>query len=303
MASEAIQGAGDGVPARVSAPRVEDWFDGLVRGGDGVSRPAAASSAAISYPEHGNRACLPLEDGSFWFRHRNACIAAMIRRHPPTGPIFDIGGGNGCVARYLIDNGLPTILVEPGEDGARVAAGARRVPAVICARFEDLPPARRALPAVALFDVLEHIEDDGRMLAELAARLEEGGMLYLAVPAHARLWSQSDTEAHHFRRYDRAGLERVFAPHFDIVYFTYFFRFLAAPIFLLRTLPYLLGFRSQRILRDDAEHGVSSGPAARTMDWLAARERRALERGPLAWGASCLLAARKRRPGAGGGSV
>ena len=52
-------------------------------GADGIFR--AADSGAISYPEEGNEACFEVEDRSFWFRHRNACITEMVRNFPPEG--------------------------------------------------------------------------------------------------------------------------------------------------------------------------------------------------------------------------
>ena len=59
----------------------------------------------VSYPDEGHGACIALEDGSFWFRHRNRCIVAAVKAFPPPdgGTIFDIGGGNGFVARGLLD--------------------------------------------------------------------------------------------------------------------------------------------------------------------------------------------------------
>ena len=70
----------------------------------------------ISYPNEGNNQCFEVEDHSFWFRHRNACIVELVKNFPPegSGPIFDIGGGNGYVARGLMDAGWEVVLVEPG---------------------------------------------------------------------------------------------------------------------------------------------------------------------------------------------
>ena len=57
----------------------------------------------VSYPPDGNEACFAIEDGSFWFKHRNSCIASIVRNFPPEneGTIFDIGGGNGYVSLGL----------------------------------------------------------------------------------------------------------------------------------------------------------------------------------------------------------
>ena len=49
---------------------------GLERRADGIW--FARRQAPVSYPEHGNAACLQIEDRSFWFRHRNRCIASVV---------------------------------------------------------------------------------------------------------------------------------------------------------------------------------------------------------------------------------
>jgi SAM-dependent methyltransferase len=70
----------------------------------------------------------------------------------------------------------------------------------------------RAIPfqdefdAVGAFDVLEHIEEDERTLAECRRALRPGGTLLVTVPQHPRLWSNADAYAHHVRRYTRREL-------------------------------------------------------------------------------------------------
>jgi len=51
-----------------------------------------APASGVHYPIDGNETCRRVEDASFWFCHRNDCIAAMIRNYPPKGFILDIGG-------------------------------------------------------------------------------------------------------------------------------------------------------------------------------------------------------------------
>ncbi len=82
---------------------------GLERRDDGLW--FARRQASVSYPAHGNAACLAVEDRSFWFRHRNRCIVSLVRRFPPDGPLLDIGGGNGYVAKSLAVAGIPCVLV------------------------------------------------------------------------------------------------------------------------------------------------------------------------------------------------
>src|SRR5208282_2037948 len=103
-----------------SQPDLTFFADGLQRNPDGVWRGRGIEP--VSYPAAGNSDCFALEDSSFWFAHRNACLMALLRQFPTIGPFFDIGGGNGFVAAALqSEGGLPVVLVEPGSDGIRHA--------------------------------------------------------------------------------------------------------------------------------------------------------------------------------------
>ena len=81
----------------------------------------------------------------------------VVERFRPQGTIVDIGGGNGFVAGKLVQAGFPTVVVEPGETGARNAAR-RGVTTVICATLEAAHFRAASVPAACVFDVLEHIE-------------------------------------------------------------------------------------------------------------------------------------------------
>jgi hypothetical protein len=116
----------------------------------------------ISYPSDGNELCAEIEDSSFWFKHRNKAILSVMNNFSPRGAIFDIGGGNGYVAKGLMEAGFDCVLVEPGREGARKALE-RGVENVVCATLESADFYPGALSNVGLFDVVEHIEDDGAL--------------------------------------------------------------------------------------------------------------------------------------------
>jgi SAM-dependent methyltransferase len=237
----------------------------------GIWRADAAHGEPLSYPADHNAACFRLEDGSFWFNHRNRCITAAVRRFPPQGFILDVGGGNGFVAQGLIDAGYETAVLEPGSVGARNAKEGRRLPTVINATVGDAAIRRGSVPNVGLFDVLEHIDDDRLFVRQLYEMTRPGGFLYLTVPAFNWLWSISDVDAGHYRRYTMQSVADVFAGRFDVLYSTYLFQRLVPLSLLVRALPYRAGLARPRATHTyEREHAAGSkrvaGMFARLLD-------------------------------------
>jgi hypothetical protein len=257
------------------------------------------SMCAVSYPEWGNQACFDVEDSSFWFRHRNACILEVMRQYPPPGPLFDIGGGNGFIAKAMQDAGLEVVLVEPGGAGT-TNARKRGIQHVVRATLEDAGFLSGTLPAVGLFDVVEHMADDYTFLQTIQTYLSSHGRVYLTVPAYQVLWSGADVVAGHHRRYrkrplrellERAGLQVEFA--------TGFFQFLPPAILAIRAIPYRLGRKTlpevqageMKMIR---QHKIKSELIARTLNWIQEREVAGIrERRENEFGASWLVVARK----------
>lgn len=262
----------------------------LERGANGIW--FAADREPVSYLEAGNAMCFELEEKSFWFAHRGRCVSALVRRFPPGGTIFDIGGGNGFVARTLLDAGFDTALVEPGEVGVHNAVR-RGIGTVICATLRSAGFRPGSLPAAGLFDVIEHIADDFGFLRELWRCLAPGGKLYITVPAYSWLWSHDDVAAGHYRRYTLKRLcQSVETVGFTPLYATYFFSLLPLPLLLVRSIPSLFGKRSL----PPQSYGRLHTPRARGLtDEVWAAELRQIERGKqIPIGSSCLLAVEKR---------
>ena len=61
---------------------------------------------------------------------------------------------------------------------------------------------------ICAFDVIEHIEADTSVLAEMHRATKPGGGIVLTVPQHKWLWSAADDYAHHVRRYSRSELTK-----------------------------------------------------------------------------------------------
>ena len=255
------------------------------------------TSDKISYPDEYNELCFEVEDNSFWFIHRNNCIIEMIKnyRSSSDGPIFDIGGGNGFVAKGLLNAGLEVVLVEPGPAGA-MNAKKRGVPHVICATTHTAKFKPRTIPAIGVFDVVEHIEDDIGFLNHLWELLIPGGMLYLTVPAYQLLWSQEDVEGGHFRRYTLSNLKKkILHSGFDISYSSYIFSYLPLFVFLLRTLPYKLNLvKSSASDSIKQDHSSPKGIGSKILNLFHNWELKKIRvRKKIPLGGSCMIAAKK----------
>lgn len=70
---------------------------------------------------------------------------------------------------------------------------------------------------VTAFDVVEHVEDDGRVFAELTRVLAPGGRLVFSVPLHPARWTVFDDCVGHARRYEPAALRARLGEHGLIV--------------------------------------------------------------------------------------
>jgi len=162
-------------------------------------------------------------------------------QYPPAGAVFDIGGGNGFVAKAMQDAGFDVVLVEPGADGARNAQR-RGIRSVVCAGLAEAGFVPASLPAVGLFDVVEHVEDDHGFLEMIRSYLSPQGRVYITVPAYPALWSHEDIDAGHYRRYLKPGLKELLRnAGFAVEFGSGFFQFLPPAILAARVLPYRLG--------------------------------------------------------------
>jgi len=274
---------------------LQDISDGLILGKDGIWY--SNNSQPVYYPSKGNDAYFNIEEASFWFKHRNNCILSIVRLYPPEegGTLFDIGGGNGFVSLGLKNAGYDVALVEPGQNGALNAKN-RGVQTVICATTDSAQFKPHSLPAIGLFDVVEHIEDDLSFLKSINQLLKPGGRLYMTVPAYPFLWSDEDVAAGHFRRYTVKSVRHVLKKAgFKVDFSTYVFWMLPAPITILRMLPYRIGFSKAgtKLHNVPRDHATKNRTISYILELLLRLEIELLNKSKSIYlGSSCLITAK-----------
>lgn len=140
-------------------------------------------------------------------RERLLLRELLARR--PGRRVLDAGAGAGTFARMLADRGFGVTATDASKQAVAVMRG-RGIDAVE-ADVSALPFPGGAFEAVVLGEVLEHVEQDGAALSEVARVLAPGGVLALSVPRNPAWFGASDRWAGHVRRYTREALEAVVA--------------------------------------------------------------------------------------------
>lgn len=149
-----------------------------------------------------------LEPGNYWFEARNRLLVWALRRYFPAARSFlEIGCGTGFVLAG-IRAALPALTLSGAEVFSEgLAFAATRVPGAALFQMDARHiPFDEEFDVIGAFDVLEHIEDDGAVLAEMFRATRPGGGVLVTVPQHPFLWSPVDAHARHKRRYTRPEL-------------------------------------------------------------------------------------------------
>ncbi|PTY04037.1 SAM-dependent methyltransferase [Verrucomicrobia bacterium LW23] len=161
-----------------------------------------------------------LEPGHFWFRARNELLIWTIKTYCSGFTSFlEIGCGTGfvlsevegmfphakLVGSEIFLNGL-SIAKKRAQNAQFMQMDAKAIPFV------------EEFDAIGAFDVLEHIDEDEKVLKQIHTALRKDGSVLITVPQHQWLWSASDDYACHVRRYKRNEMEeKLGSAGFEVV--------------------------------------------------------------------------------------
>jgi SAM-dependent methyltransferase len=193
------------------------------------------SSYNPTYFEH----LAAIENRHFWFRARRKVISSIVKKAKsdmdPGYRVLEVGCGTGNVLHALEDVCSDGIVIgmDLFSEGLRHARRCTTC-SLVQGDIQALPFAKK-FHLIGLFDVLEHISDDNKVLEDLHSMLVNDGLLLLTVPAHPSLWSYFDEESHHARRYEFAELEsKLLKAGYRIEYITYYMSGIFPFLWLIR---------------------------------------------------------------------
>jgi ubiquinone/menaquinone biosynthesis C-methylase UbiE len=150
-----------------------------------------------------------VEVDHWWFAGKRILFKRLLaeRLARPSLRMLDVGSGTGAVPQDFSSFGW-MCASDRSLDAMRFARG-RGVSDVMVCDASALPIADASIDLVLAFDVVEHVDDDRAMLAELARVVRPGGAVAIHVPAWPSLWSRHDEVLEHKRRYTRRALRKL----------------------------------------------------------------------------------------------
>jgi len=266
---------------------------------NGILHLALGREGAPGYDPHFFGTLERVEGRHFWFVARREVVLDALRRAVPDldrRALVDIGCGSGGLLQYLGNRGVAVAgACDAYLESLEIVRRRMAVPLVLVDEGR-LPPLGSGHDLLALFDVLEHLDDDRGMLRFLHSALAPGGVVVLTVPAHPFLFDDRDELAHHRRRYRRAELrEKLEEAGFSVRVLSHFMAPLVPLLLAMRAGSWLLR-RSPR--RGGGQQGLEFRvvPVVNGLGRaLLAAERQMLRLGPLPFGSSIIAVA--ARPG------
>jgi 2-polyprenyl-3-methyl-5-hydroxy-6-metoxy-1,4-benzoquinol methylase len=177
-----------------------------------------------------------LEDTYWWFVARRKMVINLLRQYVKNREnisILDIGCGTG---NNLIE--LSKLGQAIGLDDSQEAIDfcrQRGLYDVVKQNAEEINLSDNSFNVITMLDVLEHVQDDNKVLNNCYNLCKKDGLMLITVPAYGFLWSEHDEALQHKRRYTASELRnKLILANFKIIKLSYTITSLFFPIFFIR---------------------------------------------------------------------
>ena len=150
-----------------------------------------------------------------------------------TGKVLEIGSGIGNISNFFIQDGSEIDLSELRENYITILQKkfADRTNVKSIYQMDILDPDFdskfhdyfNTYDSIFALNIIEHLENDLRGIANCNKLLKPGGHLVILVPAYQSLFNTFDKALMHYRRYTKESLKQVMAQNeLDILHQQYF---------------------------------------------------------------------------------
>lgn len=134
--------------------------------------------------------------------YNNSIVYDALNYLPNAKTIIDFGAGIGTLSLILRNKyKKEPICIEI--DQTNIEYLYKRNFAV----FQNIEDLSQTVDLIISSNVLEHIEDDYKILTSLRNKLNDDGILFLYLPANMILWTKLDEIVGHYRRYEISKLK------------------------------------------------------------------------------------------------
>ncbi len=143
-----------------------------------------------------------IESTYWWNVGRFKIIESFTRRYIKPSPrdrMVDLGCGTGATTSWLLKFGK--IKGVDSSSKALAYCKKRGLKDLTLSDMEKLKLPSHSFDAAFALDILEHVKNDQKAIAEIYRILKPGGRLLVTSPAYQWLWSEHDEVCHHQRRY------------------------------------------------------------------------------------------------------
>ena len=205
----------------------------------------------VDFDEKGFETLFKMQKNHFWYVGRHKFLEAKLKKilgkyfnkspligHKPLQAI-DIGGGVGGWVDHISRSSLKNKVKVSLADSSPFALNMAKKMVTGGEFFYCVDLMKLGMEdqwdVVFLLDVIEHIGDDKKALAQVYESLRPGGFAFITMPALNFFWSANDEYTGHHRRYNKADL-RFLAQElgFKLLDASYFMFFLSPVYFLAR---------------------------------------------------------------------
>jgi len=235
-----------------------------------------------------------LEETYWWFVGVRAMVESLLSicsQGGSFGRVLDIGCGTGALIDRLKHRCSEIWGVDNSPEALEFCRR-RGLSNLVLSDATQVPFPSDHFDLVTAIGIIEHVDDDRALLAEIRRLLKPGGVMILLTSSFPYLWSEHDTANNHRRRYYLRSLkDRIGSMGFETLRFSHL-NFFLFPVLA----PALVGHRLVFGTASDHPQRIMPLPPRFLNRWLTAilrLEARLMRTMTLPWGISMIGAFRR----------